>query len=262
MSRVAAQRLQFARMAEETESGASLLARREYARAVPLLKREHEKYPSNPRIRLQYADALSGAGMSDEAVAQYEATAKYYEDNGLTVQAIAVRKKAEKVREQLPKTAEAAAGKSEPLFSRPVPKSPLFEILKDDEREAIVREMELETHDEGSVIINEGDPGTSMYLIASGEVKVYTRGSGPSTGTIYLARLGEGDFFGEVSVLTGKPRTATITASQRTELLRLDKDKLDAVLQKYPGVRNVLDEFYKKRASSTVEAMIESLKKR
>ncbi len=248
-------------MAEETESGASLLARREYARAVPLLKREHEKYPSNPRIRLQYADALSGAGMMDEAVAQYEATAKYYEDNGLTVQAIAVRKKAEKAREQLPAKEPAEAGRNEPLFSRPVPKSPLFEVLGDEERAAIVREMEVETHSEGSVIINEGDPGTSMYIIASGEVKVYTRGTG-STGTVYLARLGEGDFFGEVSVLTGKPRTATITASQRTELLRLDKDKLDRVLTKYPGLRKVLDDFYKKRAKHTVEAMIESLKKR
>ena len=250
-------------MPEETESGATLLARREYARAVPLLKREHEKYPSNPRIRLQYADALAGAHMPDEAVEQYEATAKYYEDNGLTVQAIAVRKKAEKLREQLPsKAASDAAGKTEPLFSRPVPKSPLFEVLSDVEREAIVKEMELETHDEGSVILNEGDPGTSMYLIASGEVKVYTRGTGGSTGSLYLARLGEGDFFGEVSVLSGKPRTATITASQRTELLRLDKEKLDGVLAKHPGIRKVLDEFYRKRAAHTVEAMIETLKKR
>jgi cAMP-dependent protein kinase regulator len=249
-------------MAEETESGASLLARREYARAVPLLKREHEKYPSNPRIRLQYADALSGAGMMDEAVAQYEATAKYYEDNGLTVQAIAVRKKAEKLSEQLPKASDAA-GKTEPLFSRPVPKSPLFEELNDVEREAFVREMELETHDEGSVILSEGDPGTSMYLIASGEVKVFTRAVGSmSNAPVYLARLGEGDFFGEVSVLSGKPRTATITASQRTELLRLDKAKLDGVLAKHPGIRTVLDDFYKKRAKHTVEAMIESLKKK
>ena len=244
-------------MTEETESGASLLARREYARAVPLLKREHEKYPSNPRIRLQYADALAGAGIIDEAVVQYEATAKYYEDNGLTVQAIAVRKKAEKAKEQLPKPAAESAGKTEPLFPRPVPKSPLFEMLSNEEREAVVREMEIESHDEGSVIINEGDPGSSMYLIASGEVKVYTRGT---AGTLYLARLGEGDFFGEVSVLTGKPRTATITASQRTELLRLDKDKLDGVLSKFPGIRKVLDAFYKKRANHTVEAMIESLK--
>jgi CRP-like cAMP-binding protein len=250
-------------MAEETESGASLLARREYARAVPLLKREHEKYPSNPRIRLQYADALSGSGNVDEAITQYEATAKYYEDNGLTVQAIAVRKKAEKVREQLPaKSADSAAGKTEPLFSRPVPKSALFEVLNDVEREAIVREMELETHDEGSVVLNEGDPGTSMFLIASGEVKVFTRSTSPNGGTLYLARLGEGDFFGEVSVLTGKPRTATITASQRTELLRLDKSKLDGVLSKHPGIRKVLDDFYKKRAKHTVEAMIESLKKK
>lgn len=247
-------------MAEETESGATLLARREYARAVPVLKREHEKYPSNPRIRLQYADALSGAGMPEEAVTQYEATAKYYEDNGLTVQAIAVRKKAEKVREQVAKPADGSSG--EPLFSRPLPKSPLFEILGDVEREAIVKEMEVETHDEGSVIISEGDPGTSMYLIASGEVKVYTRATGTSGGSIYLARLSEGDFFGEVSVLTGKPRTATITASQRTELLRLDKEKLDGVLSKHPGIRKVLDAFYKKRASHTVEAMIESLKKK
>ena len=174
---------------------------------------------------------------------------------------LAVRKKADKVREQVAKPAEAP-GTAEPLFSRPLPKSPLFEILGDVEREAIVKEMEVESHDEGSVIISEGDPGTSMYLIASGEVKVYTRSSAPGGGSLYLARLGEGDFFGEVSVLTGKPRTATITASQRTELLRLDKDKLDGVLSKHPGIRKVLDEFYKKRAKHTVEAMIESLKKK
>ena len=250
-------------MAEETESGASLLARREYARAVPLLKREQEKYPSNPRIRLQYADALAGAGMTPDAITQYEATAKYYEDNGLTVQAIAVRKKAEKAREQIAATApkEEVAGKSEPLFSRPVPKSALFEVLTDEEREALVREMDLETHDEGAVIITEGEQGSSMYLIVSGEVKVYTRGSGQQ-GNVYLAKLGEGDFFGEVSILTGKPRTATITASQRTELLRLDKEKLDNVLSKHPGIRKVLDDFYKRRAKHTVEAMIENLKKK
>jgi len=255
-------------MAQETESGATLLAKKEYKRAVPLLKTEHEKYPSNPRIRLQYADALAGAGDYPEAVRQYEATAKYYDDNGLTVQAIAVRKKAEKVSLQLapptptPTPPPATAGKSEPLFHRPVPNSPLFEVLSDEERAALVREMELEQHDEGAVIISEGDPGTSMYVIVGGEVKVYTRATGAGGGTVYLAKLGEGDFFGEVSMLTGKPRTATITASRPTELLRLDKEKLDNALARYPGIRRVLDDFYKKRAKHTVEAMIESLRKK
>jgi tetratricopeptide (TPR) repeat protein len=249
-------------MPDETESGASLLARREYARAVPLLKRDLDKYQSNPRIRLQYADALAGSGEFEEAIAQYEHTAKYYDDNGLTVQSIAVAKKADKLRVQLAaaKPSEPEAGKSEPLFSRPVPKSPLFEVLTEEERDALVREMELESHDEGSVIIAEGQPGSSMYVIASGEVKVFTNGAGGAT--VYLARLGEGDFFGEVSMLTGKPRTATITASQRTELLRLDKEKLDNALATYPGIRKVLNEFYQRRAEHTVEAMIESLKRR
>ena len=112
-------------------------------------------------------------------VAQYDATAQYYEDNGLTVQAIAVRKKAEKAKEQLPKPS-AEPGKTEPLFESNVPRSPLFEILGDAERDALIGEMEVETHDEGSVIINEGDPGSSMYVIASGAVKVYTRSA---TGT-------------------------------------------------------------------------------
>lgn len=249
-------------MPEETESGASLLAKREYARAVALLKRDVEKYPTNPRIRLQYSDALAGASMIDDAVEQYEATAKYYDDNGLTVQAIAVRKKADKVRGQAGvKAPEAVVGKSEPVFTHKVPKSVFFEALDDNEREALVKEMDLESHDEGSVIISEGDPGSSMYLIASGEVKVFTRAAGQSS-TVYLAKLGEGDFFGEVSVLTGKPRTATITASRRTELLRLDKEKLDNALSKFPGIRKVLDDFYKRRAKHTVEAMIENLRKK
>jgi cAMP-dependent protein kinase regulator len=89
-------------------------------------------------------------------------------------------------------------------------------------------------------------------------MKVY--GKGPRGDSVYLANLGEGDFFGEVSVLTGKPRTATITAAQRSELLRLDKEKLDEIVGRHPRVKNVLEDFYKKRASHTVEAMVDSLK--
>src|SRR5687768_14240510 len=116
----------------EDENAASLLAKKDYARAVPLLKREHEKYPSNPRIRLQYADALLGLGSVKDAADQYEATAKYYDDNGLTVQAIAVRKKAEKAAQQLAAAAPPpSAGKNEPMFEQStVPHSPIFEVLE------------------------------------------------------------------------------------------------------------------------------------
>src|SRR5258708_4685695 len=250
-------------MAEETEPGANLLEKKEYARAVPALKRDLDKYPNNPRIRLQYADALAGNGQIDDAIGQYEHTAKYYDDNGLTVQAIAVRKKGEKIQTAsgARKKEEAAAGKSEPLFSRPVPKSPVFEVLSAEERDALVKEMDLESHEEGSVIISEGQAGSSMYVIASGEVKVYTSGPG-NNGSVYLAKLSEGDFFGEVSVLTGKPRTATITASQRTELLRLDKEKLDSARAPSGGIRRVLDDLKGRGAKHRGGPMIEGLKKK
>src|SRR6266550_1113945 len=114
-------------MAEET-SGANLLARKEYAKAIPLIKEDLDRYPSNPRTRLQYADALAGNGNFEEALVQYEQTAKYYDDNGLTVQAIAVRKKADKARESAGTAAPAAKSapdKGEPMFSSPLPQSPL-----------------------------------------------------------------------------------------------------------------------------------------
>src|SRR5438093_11550719 len=125
-------------MADQGESGAALLGMKDYARAVPLLKQELENYPSNPRIRLQYAEALAGNGSLNEAIKQYEETAKYYDDNGLTVQAIAVRKQAEKVGEFVAANTKpepaVVAGVPDPLFSRPVPNSPRVEVLTPAQR--------------------------------------------------------------------------------------------------------------------------------
>ncbi|HEU5163276.1 MAG TPA: cyclic nucleotide-binding domain-containing protein [Thermoanaerobaculia bacterium] len=241
-------------MSDAKETSATLLARKEYARAIPLLQADLAKYPNNPRIRLQLADALAGAGEVAQAVEQYEQTARHYEENELIVQAIAVRKKAEKLR-------GAAAPAAAPAIPRiAIPKSPLFEVLSPEEREAVIREMVFVEHEEGDIIITEGEEGSSLYVLVSGEVKVFTRG--PRGESIPLAALGEGDFFGEVSVLSGKPRTATITASKHSELLRLDRERLDEIIARHPRVRTVLEEFYQRRASHTVEAMIERMKHR
>jgi hypothetical protein len=249
-------------VSEQPESISSLLARKEYARAVPLLRKEVEKYPTNVRIKLQFADALAGAGNYDEAIGAYEATAKFYEDAGLTVQVIGVQKKMDKVRDLMAATVVEVATEDapEPAFKDPVPKSPLFETMSGEERKAVVDEMVLEQFNEGDIVIAEGEPGSALYVIVHGGMKVY--GKGPRGDSVYLANLGEGDFFGEVSVLTGKPRTATITASQKSELLRLDKERLDGVVAKHPRVKIVLEDFYKKRASHTVEAMVDSLKQK
>lgn len=239
----------------EQETIATLLARREYARAVPLLRADIDKYPTNVRIRLQFADALSGAGKIVEAIEQYDRTAGYYESNGLTVQSVAVRKKLEKLQKAHPELAPVPELEE---LAVSVPRSPLFEGLSHEESEAIVKEMVLEEFAEGDVVLSEGDQGSSLYVVATGEVRVSS--NSPKGEPVYLASLGEGDFFGEVSVLTGKPRTATITATRRSELLRLDKKELEKIIAKRPRIREILLQFSKRRAGETVEAIIGSLK--
>ncbi len=104
------------------------------------------------------------------------------------------------------------------------------------------------------VIVSEGDPGTSFFLLEEGEVEVRT--TDPSGRRLVLARLGAGEFFGEVSVLTGKPRTATIVATNQVTVIEIYREDLEEIAGQYPEVRAVLQRFYERRAQATVEAVI------
>jgi CRP-like cAMP-binding protein len=65
-----------------------------------------------------------------------------------------------------------------------------------------------------------------------------------------IAELEEGAFFGEGSILTGKPRAASIVATTPCELLELDRPTLDSICQTHPHVMDVLREFAAQRAGS------------
>jgi tetratricopeptide (TPR) repeat protein len=108
--------------------------------------------------------------------------------------------------------------------------------------------------DPPEVIVREGQPGTSFFLIEDGVVEVRTQD--PSGKPLVLAELNAGEFFGEVSVLTGKPRTATIAARTPVTVIEISKKDLDRIAQQFPEVRTVLQRFYERRAQATVEAML------
>ena len=78
---------------------------------------------------------------------------------------------------------------------------------------------------------------------------------------VVLANLGEGEFFGEVSLLTSKPRTATIITNTDSELLELTRKDYEKISADHPNVKKVLHEFHEARAYETVEAMIQALHK-
>lgn len=83
----------------------------------------------------------------------------------------------------------------------------------------------------GEIILTEGTPGDVMYLIEWGRVEVLSRTDGRSR---ILAVLGEGDFFGEMALLTGNPRSATVRAVTDVDLLALHQPDFDELVLKYP----------------------------
>ena len=132
--------------------------------------------------------------------------------------------------------------------------SPLFEDFDDDELLAVIRGLRLLSFDTGDIIITEGEPGQSLFVLTTGTVKVFVRDRAGRN--VALVPLGEGAFFGEIATLSGRPRSATVTAASRCELLELDKTALEAILKVHPRVRDVLEEHYIARANDPEAAVI------
>src|SRR6185436_7886755 len=84
----------------------------------------------------------------------------------------------------------------------------------------------------GETIVRQGDQGDSFYLIQSGAVQVVVdSGAGNSE---VLAILGAGDWFGEMALLSGEPRSATINTVKETALWRLSREAWDELIEKHP----------------------------
>jgi hypothetical protein len=124
--------------------------------------------------------------------------------------------------------------------------SPLFRDFSVDELVAVIQGLKLLTYETKQIIIREGDRGDSLYMLTSGKVKAFRKNAQGKQ--VALAELSEGAFFGEGSILTGKPRAATVVAWEPSELLELDRPTLDSITKTHPHVWDVLQEFAAKRA--------------
>jgi CRP/FNR family cyclic AMP-dependent transcriptional regulator len=107
--------------------------------------------------------------------------------------------------------------------------TPLFVGVAPEDLEAIVaRAIEVDFPDE-AVIARQGEIGTGLFIVVTGAVQVVRDGR-------VLARLGPGDFFGEYSVLDGRPRTAQVAATRPTRCLALATWDLEAIVTAHPRV--------------------------
>jgi hypothetical protein len=138
-----------------------------------------------------------------------------------------------------------------------VVRSPLFSDFSAGELVAVMGGLELLTFDAGDIIITEGEPGRSLFVVSSGRVKAFVRN--PTGRHVQVREMDEGAFFGEISILKGSPRTATVTAASRVDLLELDRETLDGITSRYPRVLQVLEAFCRERAGSADEAVVRGM---
>jgi uncharacterized membrane protein len=130
---------------------------------------------------------------------------------------------------------------------------PFFQLLDDEERNFLAGELDVVRFPQGHMVFTYGDPGDALFVIKSGEVEVFFK---DDTGErIVLETAREGDFFGELSLLDGGPRTASVVVTKDVEALRVDRNDLDHLLRLHPEAALELLTAMGKRMRVTAELL-------
>lgn len=111
---------------------------------------------------------------------------------------------------------------------------PIFRLLEDNDLTELAKSLRRNTFAPGELLLRQGDPGDSMYFVLTGRVGITYRA--PDGIEQPLATFDSGDFFGEVSLLTGERRGATATAMSRVICYCLDKDGLQRTMEQHPDL--------------------------
>jgi cAMP-dependent protein kinase regulator len=114
----------------------------------------------------------------------------------------------------------------------------------------VLESLELRDFHAGELIVEEGTPGDSLFAIVEGSVEVLRTLKSGRRRTVAL--LGEGDFFGEMSLLSHVPRVASVRAFERTAVLELKRERLERIAQRHPSVEEVLRGYQRERLLDNV----------
>ncbi len=226
----------------------------------------------DPITRVRIGDAYQKLGQKQNAIREYLQAADLYAEKGAIVKALAQyklalriepgNKQAQECIEALHSNRTVKENKAEPAgsqVSKPASSViPLFAGFSQEEFNAFTRVMNVHPLPGGVPMVEQNDTGKSVYIIANGSVKVFTMML--SGERVDLAVLHSGDFFGEISFLTGKPRTATVETAEDSVILEVTEDKLREIISQRPHIQDVLQKYSDMRTKGTTEKILESNK--
>jgi CRP-like cAMP-binding protein len=106
---------------------------------------------------------------------------------------------------------------------------PLFREMSPSHQELFAGLVQRARAEPGEVLVRQGEPGNELFIITEGTARVEADGRD-------IARLQTGEFFGEISLLDGKPRTSSVIADSVMSLLTIQKPALDHLRSTVPGI--------------------------
>jgi CRP/FNR family cyclic AMP-dependent transcriptional regulator len=109
---------------------------------------------------------------------------------------------------------------------------PLFEGLGEDDLRALAQTLERRTFKAGSMIFAQGDSGSAMYIVDSGDVNIHLPGE--ASRRISLKDIARGEYFGELALFDEKPRSASALATTDAVLFELQRSTLASYLERRP----------------------------
>ncbi len=109
-----------------------------------------------------------------------------------------------------------------------------LDVLSESQLRQLASRTAVSTYTSGEQLVKQGDPGDSLFIINKGAVSVYVRSADGRS--VYANQLNAGDFFGEMSLLTGEARSASIRANEETEVIIIDKEAFATVLTQDPTI--------------------------
>ncbi|HZH31359.1 MAG TPA: mechanosensitive ion channel family protein [Pyrinomonadaceae bacterium] len=157
-----------------------------------------------------------------------------------------------------PKSLASPAEQAETLTGR-LAATDIFAPLNADELSQLVCASRSHTYAPGETIIRAGEEGDSMFVVHHGNVAVQVDDNGQAR---TVATLGEGDFFGEMALLTGEPRSAHVVAAEETEVLEIGHAAMKSVFDSNPHLAETLGQtIAHRRAGLAASAEIEDEEK-
>jgi small-conductance mechanosensitive channel len=139
---------------------------------------------------------------------------------------------------------EADLGEYLSSASEQIVRVPIFAPLSEDEIQMLANASKTRIFAPGETIVRRGAEGNSMFIIARGSVNVRIP---DKEGQRTINHLQKNDFFGEMSLLTGEPRSATVIAEEETEVIEIRKKALKPIIEANPDLTESIGEIIIKR---------------